>query len=195
MSSAGIPVVIGPPASERHSASRYHYDPLGPFVRGKAAPYVFRMPGGADAVVLPVRHKTDLVTTKFGRVHRNVGTAAVMEDGRMRFAARWACGSGSPNAVLVADAREFGVCIVCEDKIDPQPCVYRFYDAEGDLLYIGSTNQRRQRFRTHERTSPWWGRVADVKVEDFPAILDARIAEAKAIYAEDPPCNHHGRPS
>ena len=171
-----------------------YLDPLRPFTDGqRTAPYIFRIPDRTDILVTPVRCKTDLVTTKAGLVHHGIAFASVLEGNRIRMGARWACGYASANVVLLADTGKLGTCPACKDKVDPLACVYRCLDANGDLLYIGSTNQRHQRFRTHEYKSPWWPQVADIELQKFPTILEARVAEAQAIYAENPPCNRQGR--
>lgn len=176
----------------------YPSDPLKPFVSGCAAPYLFKRRHSIPVLVTPVRCKvsvavTTLAKSRLGVAHHITSAASVVESGRVRFAARWACGGAAQTAVLIADASSFRTCRACEDKLDPQPVVYRCFDSAGNLLYIGSTFQRNQRFRSHELTSQWWAQAADIKLEKFQSIAEARFAEAKAIFAEKPPHNHIGR--
>lgn len=56
---------------------------------------------------------------------------------------------------------------------------YRLYDAKDCLLYSGSTNNLKRRFREQKGRS-WWGDVARVEVEEFPARWRAALAERLA---------------
>lgn len=72
--------------------------------------------------------------------------------------------------------------------------LYRFFDAQGALLYIGRTNDMNRRGDHHARNQGWWPDVARCTVEflaDFEALVDAEIA---AILAEKPRHNiiHNG---
>lgn len=71
--------------------------------------------------------------------------------------------------------------------------VYRCYDAQDRLLYVGCTTQRvdyrltqhRSRHRRQRRKS-WTELVARVDVEEFDALADAASAEMSAIWHEGP---------
>lgn len=64
-------------------------------------------------------------------------------------------------------------------------CVYRFYDAEDHLLYVGVTNSPGVRFLDHMRRD-WWG-LAVRNTFSWHDSRDAALAEeARAIYAEAP---------
>jgi len=118
--------------------------------------------------------------------HIDQALAAIFYDGRAQFAARFLCGHGSPDVVILKDASDQGgVCPKCED-IALGPCVYRCFDFTGQLIYIGSTAARLSRFKVHETQSPWWPEAVDIKVERFPTIFQARAAERLAIIAEVP---------
>jgi DNA-binding transcriptional regulator YhcF (GntR family)/predicted GIY-YIG superfamily endonuclease len=67
--------------------------------------------------------------------------------------------------------------------------LYRLYDADGELLYVGITNKPRHRFGQHRRTKPWWPRVANKEVVWFDSPTDATQAERAAIAAEKPSQN------
>lgn len=66
------------------------------------------------------------------------------------------------------------------------PYVYRLFDADGGLLYIGSSINPRARFDRHKLEQPWWPQVASWTLEACPSLDEARIAERLAIDAEDP---------
>lgn len=69
--------------------------------------------------------------------------------------------------------------------MDPLTAFSRFGWA-GELLYIGSTGTRLRRVKSHEARTAWWPEVAEVKVERFPTIFEARVAERLAIIVERP---------
>ena len=45
--------------------------------------------------------------------------------------------------------------------------VYRAYDAEGVLLYVGSSNHPPQRYEYHRQHSPWWLFKAEIREQDI----------------------------
>lgn len=71
--------------------------------------------------------------------------------------------------------------------------VYRLYDAEGNLLYIGSSYDPDARCR-HHRGRPWWPQVARRTEEWHPHRSAAYWEETKAIHAEAPRFNRMGTP-
>jgi hypothetical protein len=75
-------------------------------------------------------------------------------------------------------------------QIEDQPhYLYRHFDMEGSLLYIGVTRHPLRRTAARERHSPWWVMVADVTFISFPTRSAARAAETAAIVADRPPHN------
>lgn len=64
--------------------------------------------------------------------------------------------------------------------------VYRMFDAEGALLYVGCTAQWPLRLDQHRVGRPWWQDVATVTIESFPSREDALDAESRAIEVEHP---------
>jgi excinuclease UvrABC nuclease subunit len=72
--------------------------------------------------------------------------------------------------------------------------IYRCYDADGSLLYIGSSINVEQRLEAHQSTSFWRCHVARVRLQIAPDELTARRLEAKAIRAENPRFNLQHRP-
>lgn len=74
----------------------------------------------------------------------------------------------------------------------PQPewaAVYRFYDIDENLLYIGSTDYPPTRWSRHRTTQPWWPEVVAYSLEWWPDRAHAFAQEYKAIHAEAPRYN------
>lgn len=76
---------------------------------------------------------------------------------------------------------------------DRWPCVYRIYNAEGVLLYVGSTVCPEFRMRNHASKARWWDVAKDFTFERFDTEEQARAAEVEAIRNEFPRWNIHGR--
>ena len=159
-------------------------DPMTEFAIWRRQP-PFRMQGG---LVLPAQCRTGLVTTiKSGVVHLDAGLAVTYKHGVARFGARFMCDTGSTDAIILADASAYGD-LICEFCVDAKlgPGVYRCFNADRLLIYIGSSKTPLKRQRGHAARTPWWHEVADVKVERFPTLFAARGAERLAIVAENP---------
>lgn len=76
-------------------------------------------------------------------------------------------------------------------------CIYRFYDRDGQLLYVGVTADIGGRWKTHSKTKPSWRQVASATIEHFDSRAEALEAEEVAIRAERPAWNityNVGRP-
>lgn len=69
--------------------------------------------------------------------------------------------------------------------------LYRFFDAEERLLYVGITNEPGRRFRKHGDTKAWWPTVARVQLAHFPDREALAAAERAAIAGEAPLHNVH----
>ena len=67
--------------------------------------------------------------------------------------------------------------------------LYRLYDSDDQLLYIGITTYPPKRFVEHERDKPWWPQVARRDVEWIESRTQAETAERCAIAAEGPKYN------
>lgn len=67
--------------------------------------------------------------------------------------------------------------------------LYRFFDASGDLLYIGITLNPAGRWKQHREEKPWWEEVTDITIETYPDRPSVLEAERKAIIAEHPRYN------
>jgi uncharacterized protein YlzI (FlbEa/FlbD family) len=66
--------------------------------------------------------------------------------------------------------------------------VYRCFDADGSLLYVGVSLHAATRFGQHRQAHEWWSDVATIRVETFPTRREALDREAEAIREEAP---HH----
>lgn len=69
--------------------------------------------------------------------------------------------------------------------------VYRFYDKDDVLLYVGVTGDFEVRKSKHALTAKWWPEVARHELEWHSSRLDAFIAEATLIRDERPVHNLH----
>lgn len=73
-------------------------------------------------------------------------------------------------------------------------CIYRMYDGDNALLYIGYSMNAAVRLNSHSSSAKWFGRVSRIEIERFPSARLARLAEAKAIRNENPEFNvRHNR--
>lgn len=72
------------------------------------------------------------------------------------------------------------------ERIDAPHCVYRMFDAAGDLLYIGCSMQPFKRFQHHGVTRDWSVDVVRATFEWHPDWISGRRAEMVAIAAEQP---------
>lgn len=78
--------------------------------------------------------------------------------------------------------------LVSSDRAKPH-VLYRFFDADGVLLYVGISLHGIQRMSNHQTTQPWWSSVSRTSLEHFPDRESAREAERAAIASEGPRYN------
>jgi predicted GIY-YIG superfamily endonuclease len=75
-------------------------------------------------------------------------------------------------------------------EVSPWPVapawLYRFYDGDGAVLYIGITKNLGARFSDHARNSTWWDEARNVTVQWHPDWDAADAAETAAVRAEQP---------
>lgn len=64
--------------------------------------------------------------------------------------------------------------------------LYRFYDADDRLLYIGISERGPERWKAHRKDKPWWGELARTTTEHYETRAEALEAERAAIIAEKP---------
>ena len=73
--------------------------------------------------------------------------------------------------------------------------LYRFFDKDSNLLYVGITNTWHQRFHQHERTAGWFSRVAHATFEPYESREAVEAAELVAIKTENPQFNKASNPA
>lgn len=71
--------------------------------------------------------------------------------------------------------------------------VYRVYDEDDELLYVGMSSRVYYRLRSHESTQWWWGLAATVSIRRYSDRQAARSAEIWAIRTERPVFNIAGK--
>jgi hypothetical protein len=71
--------------------------------------------------------------------------------------------------------------------------VYRFFDADDNLLYLGVTHDIQQRWGTHERIQPWWLDVARREFTWYDTRAEAEQIETAATAVEKPRYDRSGR--
>jgi predicted GIY-YIG superfamily endonuclease len=69
---------------------------------------------------------------------------------------------------------------------DERAALYRFYEAGGQLLYVGITSKPGERWEAHTRSQPWWPEVARQTMEWHTDRTSALDAERTAIRQERP---------
>jgi predicted GIY-YIG superfamily endonuclease len=72
--------------------------------------------------------------------------------------------------------------------------LYRLYDAQDELLYIGVSGNPPARFRAHARRRHWWFQVHSHTLEWIEGRGAAIEAEKRAIRAEEPRWNREHMP-
>lgn len=77
---------------------------------------------------------------------------------------------------------------------DDQACVYRIYDGNGSLLYVGMGRNPMNRWASHAAQHDWWAQARTFRVEWYATRKEAADAERKAIRTESPARNIHGTP-
>ncbi len=65
-------------------------------------------------------------------------------------------------------------------------CLYRHFNKDGVLLYVGATSNALLRIDQHRSTAPWYGEISRVEIEHFATRREAIHAEEVAIEKELP---------
>lgn len=73
--------------------------------------------------------------------------------------------------------------------------LYRHYDVDGVLLYVGTSRDPVKRLVGHEGRSPWADDIATITIESVDSDEDAHEAEATAIERERPAYNKRRPPT
>ena len=72
--------------------------------------------------------------------------------------------------------------------------LYRLWNADHALLYVGITDDLEARTEEHRADKPWWDEVDQVSTEELPSRRRALEAETRAIFWEQPRYNVLGSP-
>jgi hypothetical protein len=72
---------------------------------------------------------------------------------------------------------------------DDPTAVYRLFNSDGDLIYVGIAYDPEARSADHGREQPWWDEVARFDVTWWPNRLTAEVEEKRAIREEVPRYN------
>ena len=67
--------------------------------------------------------------------------------------------------------------------------LYRHFDEDGVLLYIGISLSSMHRLSQHQNASAWYGDIANMTIEKFDSREEVLIAEKNAIIEEKPKHN------
>ena len=67
--------------------------------------------------------------------------------------------------------------------------LYRHFDADGRLLYVGISLSAIARLEQHKRSAGWFGEIARIDLEWWPFRSLAEQAELSAIWRENPAWN------
>jgi predicted GIY-YIG superfamily endonuclease len=67
--------------------------------------------------------------------------------------------------------------------------LYRFYNTDDELLYVGISEKGPERWKAHRKDKPWWTDVARTTTEHYDTRQLALDAERAAIIAEHPKHN------
>jgi hypothetical protein len=69
--------------------------------------------------------------------------------------------------------------------------LYRHYGFDGQLLYVGVSNNTLDRWTGHKRAATWTDLIAVITIDHYPTRDEAEKAEAEAILSEKPRFNSH----
>lgn len=75
------------------------------------------------------------------------------------------------------------------DKFWGPTALYRLFDADGALLYVGIGHTPEVRWKQHARTKDWWHLVAEKTTSWYDTRILATNAETNAIRTEKPRFN------
>ena len=67
--------------------------------------------------------------------------------------------------------------------------LYRFFNDQDRLLYVGLTNNIRSRVGDHRRDKPWWKYAVTIRLERYDSLAELARAELAAIETEHPRYN------
>lgn len=71
--------------------------------------------------------------------------------------------------------------------------LYRYFDADAQLIYVGISISAFMRAKAHRNASGWWRHAVAMTIVRYPSREAAIAAELEAIRAEKPKYNLQGR--
>lgn len=80
--------------------------------------------------------------------------------------------------------------------MDNGTCLYRLYDDQDQLLYVGISHRHLVRLHQHSKDKPWWTQGTRATLTHYPNRAAALEAEREAIVSECPAFNvvHNAAP-
>ncbi|GGM27783.1 hypothetical protein GCM10011608_10740 [Micromonospora sonchi] len=155
--------------------------------------YVADVPEAADPMRQIEEWATAIADDAFARQVQEAATALLREcliGGRHQIARRYA----SIHALLVdsvgMDHRADLAFLVARNQGTAVAALYRWFDGDDTLLYIGITNDPHVRQSSHAKKSSWADFAVRGAIERFASREKAEAAEKAAIEAERPLFNH-----
>jgi predicted GIY-YIG superfamily endonuclease len=116
--------------------------------------------------------------------HRVHGARIEWRYGEMVLVIEARCGKEFTRPRLVLNRDNSKPCKACAA---PSECVvYRAYNRQGRLLYVGMTGNLYRRMQTHRKESKWWRYCRCVVERHFDSRQAAAVAERAAIREEHP---------
>lgn len=94
----------------------------------------------------------------------------------------------SQKALLAHELREIAINTVYP-QLPQKTDLYRHFDKEGELLYVGISLSTGNRTKGHRLDSGWWDDISRIEIEKFESRGMAEAAEVKAIQSEKPKHN------
>lgn len=79
-----------------------------------------------------------------------------------------------------------------EERLAGETTLYRYFDAEGRLLYVGVARDFQARDIAHRSSSAWYPQMARTETVKYTTRAEALAAERQAIRTERPLYNEQG---
>lgn len=76
--------------------------------------------------------------------------------------------------------------VLWRERANREHTLYRLFDADENLLYVGVSCMPGHRLNTHRKERRWWDQVARLDFVVFPDRQQALEAERRAITTEHP---------
>jgi excisionase family DNA binding protein len=77
----------------------------------------------------------------------------------------------------------------------PHYTVYRLYDKDNVLLYVGCTGRSMVRIKQHEAQTPWFTEVARIEIEHFGNDVDGAFEREQTLIGSLSPRHNRSKPS